>query len=406
MAVPMVLLYLARVEKPFRNILIALLLTAASVLAVASPAGAQDIVRTDGNDTKGPLDLASVRLTPLKDHLERFAMSTFSAFSASQLDGTRGWIEVDFDTNADRQYDFWVTVFYYRGSLRAFMGRNRHVIRKIHLVRRANKKTVSFDLDRRMLGKIHSYDFAAFSVWSGAPCSRRHPCVDGVPNRYPLLRRDFTAPAITWGSVPTLSTDVSAGLGFDVGFSIKDDPHGSGVASWTLQQGQGGGSWTTAATGHSTVVTQQVTGAEGEITALRVVAVDKQGNKRTSSIKRIVVPWDDRNGSFQYSTIPTTDAPSGAFRSTTSAMAMTDTVSITVPAGSDVCVLGGPTTGPDATATLSYGSTSVTLTETAGTSFLNANAMCGGAATSGNTDVTIEVTSAEPFVLDGLVLKR
>ena len=45
-------------------------------------------------------------------------------------------------------------------------------------------------------------------------------------------------------------------------------------------------------------MTESVTGVQGEVTFVRVLAVDKQGNKRTSSTKRTVVPWDDQNALF------------------------------------------------------------------------------------------------------------
>jgi len=81
----------------FLSLSLTMALIAVGVLATA-PAAQADIVRTDGNDTKGPLDLSNVHLTPLRT-ADRFEVKTFTRFTASQLDGDHGWIEVDFDTN-------------------------------------------------------------------------------------------------------------------------------------------------------------------------------------------------------------------------------------------------------------------------------------------------------------------
>ncbi len=395
-------------EKPFSRLLLSLAIVATSVLAASAADAAFVVARNDGNDAKGPLDLQSVRVKPVRDSGERFLIATKSPISPADLDGTRGWIEVDFDTDANRHVDYWVAVFYYHGKLRGLLGKGKHVIGSVHGVQRVGTRTVAFDVTHQMLKSKGSYDFAVFSLWTGSPCSKKHPCIDAIPNRYPLLRRDYTAPTISWGAVPSVSTDVSEDLTFEVNFSMLDDAHGTGVKGWTLQQQQDGGGWATATTGHSTVVATPVTGVQGEVTSVRVVAVDKQGNKRTSTVKTIVVPWDDQNTPFFTYTVQTpvtaTSVP-GAFLGTTSTLPMGTKVTAVLPAGSNVCVLGGPSAA-DASATLSYASTSLVLNETTGSAFRDAGAMCGGAGTSTDTTVTLEVTSAESFVFDGLVLVR
>ena len=392
-------------SKRLRTLTIALSVVASMLVGAWSPAVAGGISRSDGNDVQGPLDLAGMRLTPISGG-DRIQIRTLEKFTATQLDGDAGWFEVDFDTNADRKYDFWAVVFYAKGKLFAIQGQGKNALRKLP-VRRVDPKTVSFDIAHRNLGNISSYDFVVYSIWRAKPCSNNNVCVDTIPNRYPLIRHDFTAPTISWGAVPAISTDVSATLDFDVHVTVHDDQYGSGVKRWTLQQRQDAGSWTTIASGRTKNVTESVTGVQGEVTFVRVLAVDKQGNRRTSSTKKTVVPWDDRNALFDYSSPATeTDAVSGAFLGTTSTLAQGMIVTATLPAGTDLCLLGGPTsTGTSAAAQLSINGTPfTTFNENDATAYRSPQ--CAGSVIDAGATITLEVTSAEAFVFDGLILKR
>jgi hypothetical protein len=392
-------------SKRLRTVIVAVSVVASVLVGAWSPAVAGGIYRTDGNDVAGPLDLASMRLTPISGG-DRLQIRTLAPFTSGQLNGDDGWLEVDFDTNADRKYDFWAVVFYAKGKLLAIQGQGKNVLRKL-AVRRVDAKTVSFDIAHRNLGNVSSYDFVVYSIWRAKPCSTSKVCVDTIPNKYPLIRHDFTPPTITWGAIPEFSIDVSATLDYDVHFAVHDDTYGSGLKRWMLEQHQDGGSWVTVSAGATKSVTRTVTGIEGEVTLLRVVAVDRQGNRRTSPTKKTMVPWDDRNVIFGYSSAPTqADGVSGPFLSTTSTLAQGVVVTATLPAGSDICVLGGPTSsGTSAVAQLSIdGTPFTTFNENDATVYRSQN--CAGGGTSGGAVITLEVTSAEPFVFDGLVLKR
>ena len=392
-------------SKRLRTLTVTLSIVASVLAGAWSPAAAGGISRSDGNDVPGPLDLASMRLTPISGG-DRIQIRTLGKFTATQLDGDAGWFEVDFDTNADRKYDFWAVVFYAKGKLFAVQGQGQNALRKMP-ARRVDTRTVSFDLAHRNLGNISSYDFVVYSIWRAKPCSNANPCVDTIPNRYPLIRHDFTPPTISWGAVPAISTDVSATLDFDVHATVHDDTYGSGLKRWTLQQRQDAGSWTTIASGGTKSVTESVTGVQGEVTFVRVLALDKQGNRKTSSTKKTVVPWDDRNAFFDYSAPATeANAVSGAFLGTTSTLAQGTIVTATLPAGTDLCVLGGPTsTTTSAAAQLSIdGTPFTTFNEDDATAYRSPQ--CAGSVIGDGAIITLEVTSAEPFVFDGLVLKR
>jgi hypothetical protein len=91
-------------------------------------AAAHGVSRSDGNDAKGPLDLAGIRLTPIRSG-DRLQVKTLSRFAAAQLDGDQGWIEVDFDTDGDRKIDYWVVTLYHKGKIVSVEGRGSSAIR-------------------------------------------------------------------------------------------------------------------------------------------------------------------------------------------------------------------------------------------------------------------------------------
>jgi hypothetical protein len=391
-------------SKRLRTLTITLSVVASMLAGAWSPAVAGGISRSDGNDVPGPLDLASMRLTPISGG-DRIQIRTLGKFTATQLDGDAGWFEVDFDTNADRKYDFWAVVFYAKGKLFAIQGQGQNSLRKLP-VRRVDTRTISFDIAHRNLGNISSYDFVVYSIWRAKPCSNANACVDTIPNRYPLIRHDFTAPSISWSSVPKYSTDVSDSLTFPVAFGVKDDRYGSGVKGWTLQRrALGTTTWTDVKNGTTSHPSVNITGDEGVTYQFRVLALDRQGNRSGSPIKTTAMPWDDRNAAMlTYSDPPTqVDGVVGAFLGTTSHMADTTTVSTTVPDNVDLCVLGGPTApGTSATATLFVGTQVwATMTETEDTAPREPVGCLHGFTTGGQA-LIVTVTSSTPFVFDGL----
>ena len=96
----------------------------------------------------------------------------------------------------------------------------------------------------------------------------------------------------------------------------------------------------------------------------------------------------------------------GPFLGTTSTLAQGTIVTATLPAGTDLCFLGGPTsTGTSAAVQLSIdGTPFTTFNENDATAYRSPH--CAGSAIGADVVITLEVTSVEPFVFDGLVLKR
>jgi len=389
-------------SKRLRTVVIAVAVVASVFGGAWSPAVAGGIFRTDGNDTAGPLDLASVRLTPIKDG-DRFEIRTLTAFTSGQLNGDDGWIEVDFDTNADRDYEAWVVVYYYKGKLVAVNGHGSKAIRALP-VRRVDKRTVSFDIKHLYVGNGGSYDFVVYSIWRGAPCGAKD-CVDTIPNRYPLIRHDFTAPMVIGSSLPQFSTDTSNTLTFPVFFKIKDDQYGSGLKNWTLQaRSDQTSTWSAVGHGTKATPTVPVTGQEGGRYRFRVLVIDKQGNKRSESLLGVTnVPLDDRNPVMQFTTAIQV-ARLSAFLGTITQIPNGESVSVTFTTTIGMfCYIVGPPVTPG---TLASADVKIDNTDVGSITLGDVTADLSKICTSvgvGDHTLTLTGTTAEPFVIDGLI---
>jgi hypothetical protein len=384
-----------------------LVLVAGLVVGAADPVSANVITRKDGNDTKGPLDLASVKVSHASN-ASVFQIKTIGAFSnadvALKKGKVQGLFEVALDTNEDKRPNFYVDVVYASGRFRGVLSKpSGDVITYSLKAARVSGHAVKVVVPHSKFANKGSYDFAAFSVYFGSPCTRKSPCLDAIPNRYPLIKHDFTAPTITWGSVPVYSSDVSDTLSFPVPFNLKDDPYGSGLKSWKLQRRAFGDTmWMLVASGSGRSPTPSVLGDPGTTYDLRVVAVDRQGNKAISSVKRTSTPFDDRNPMFNYSVSTKNDAVSGAFFGTTSSIPNGQGVTfISTPGAAQLCILSGPTTGATASASVKIDAIVVATISEDGTTVARTTT-CVGSADASN--VEIDTSTTEPFVFDGLLL--
>jgi hypothetical protein len=382
--------------------LIALIALATVITATTSPVMANVITRKDGNDTRGPLDLAAVQVSHATGgHV--FKMITLAPFTNTEANAKNGFFLVLLDTNADRRPNYLIDVFFAAGHFLGVLFKPSGTVLTYRLKAvRVSSKAVEVTLPLSKIAQKGSYDFAALSFYRASPCSKQSPCVDAIPNRFPLIRHDYTPPRIIWGSVPTYSSDASATLTFPAPFSVHDDIYGSGVKSWTLQRRAVGTSvWVGVKTGAALNPTVQVVGEEGTTYDLRIVVVDRQKNKSVSTTKRTSVPYDDRNLLFGYSSSVQNDGVPEAFQGTTSSVPQTGTITFTMPFdASDVCIVGGPTTGSVANASFSAGGG---ILSEDGSTAARAHS-CVGVSVSSGTMVTFTVSSAEPFVFDGIIL--
>jgi hypothetical protein len=380
-------------------------LVATLVIGIGTPGSANVITRSDGNDTKGPLDLGGAKVSHVPGG-SVFQINTLAPFTNAEANGNNGLFEVGIDSNADRNPNYFIDVFFAAGRFRGVLFKpNGSVITYYLKAARVSPKAVKVTLRHSQIVQKGSYDFLIFSAYFAPPCTNKNPCVDAIPNRYPLIRHDYTPPTITWGAVPTYSSDVSTTATFPVLFNVKDDVYGSGVKSWLLQRkAVGTSTWVTVKAGTALHPTVQVSGSEATSYDLRVVAVDRQANKRTSPTRRVNVPFDDRNSLFLYTLQTLNDSVSGAFLGTTTSIADTGTVVFTMPFDvTDICVVGGPTTGPASSMSVSAPTPiGGTIAEDGSTPVRDRT--CVGVPVTSGTVVTMTSSSAEPFVLDGIIL--
>ena len=380
-------------------------LVATLVMGIGTPGSANVIKRSDGNDTKGPLDLAGAKVSDVPGG-SVFQINTLAPFTNGEANGNNGLFEVGIDSNADRNPNYFIDVFFAAGRFRGVLFKpNGSVITYYLKAARVSPKAVKVTLPHSQIIQKGSYDFLIFSAYFAAPCTKKNPCVDAIPNRYPLIRHDFTRPFFSWGSVPLYPSDAYATLTFPVSFNVTDDIYGSGVKSWTLQKKVVGAStWATVQKGTARHPTVQFTGLEATSYDLRVVAVDRQGNKRTSSLQRVNVPFDDRNSLFLYTSQTPNDSVPGAFLGTTTSIADAGTVIFTMPFDvTDICIVGGPTTGPASSMSVSA-PTPIGGTIVEGGSTPARDRTCVGVPVTSGTIVTMTSSSPEPFVLDGIIL--
>ena len=275
-------------SKRLRTVIVAASVVASVLGGAWSPAVAGGIYKTDGNDTAGPLDLASMRLTPIKDG-DRFQIRTLTAFTSGAAERRR---------RLDRG-----RLRHERGPRSTTRGSSSTTTRASSSRCTAQGSTVAAarcpfvvwtsarcpsTSAHRSIGNVTSYDFVVYSVWRATPCASKD-CVDTIPNKYPLIRHDFTAPSVKWltrYSITTLYGDNA--LPFEVAFLVQDDKYGSGLDHWVLQRrDQPNGPWSTLDTGTANKPTLLVPGDQGAHYGLRVIAVDRQGNKGVSKILKM-----------------------------------------------------------------------------------------------------------------------
>lgn len=367
--------------------------------------------RRDGNDTKGALDLRSLKLTRGK-RKDSLVWSTIGRVANAQLNPKDGNFAVGFDTNDDKRYDYFQYLFFAAGRLRGLLVniKTGRVVTRAVPTARVNARTFRQALLPAKIASPGTYRFALFSYAQAAPCSKKKPCIDGIPNRFPLLAVDHAKPTFTWGTTYAHSNTARADLSSPVSFTFKDDTFGTGVKGWTVQsRPAGGGAWTTVKTGRLLSPTVLVPGAQGASLDVRVIVTDKQRNRVISTLKRTSFPYDDTNPAFvQTSGTWDAGAPATAFLQTTSVGDQNAVMTISWTGGSSYCLLGGPAASgtPQATASLDTVAVGPPVDETTSTPARD-EVLCGAlAGGSGMAHVlVVTVTSTDAYVLDGLVVE-
>jgi hypothetical protein len=366
------------------------------------------ISRNDGNDVKGALDLRSMRIARGRTK-DAISFSTHDAVSNAAIEVSTANFAVLIDTNDDRDFEFGQYVFFAAGHIRGvlFNLRSDRVVDRTAPTSRTSATSFRTVIQRGKIDSPGTYRFALFGYNEGTPCSRRDPCVDTIPNRFPLIPLDHQAPSVRLNPLAVYSVEDSPSLTAPASLTVEDDRFGTGVKSWRLQRRVAGTSgWTTIEVRRASAATVDVAGDEGVTLNVRVVAIDKQGNKRVSAIRRTTFPFDDRNAEVAFEgTLALNDAVPGAFLDTTTTLAQNTTATFTfdVPTSGEVCIMGGPPPGLAGADLIIDGGAGIPLTEDASTAaraLLECRTLFAGSHT-----VVLESTDAGGFVLDGIAVR-
>jgi hypothetical protein len=380
--------------------------------APAAPAAGPgfSISRDDGNDTKGALDLRSMKITR-GGSKDTIVLTNDTPVSNADIDPDNGNFTVLIDTDDDRTFDFGQYLYVYAGKLRGVLIalKTDRVVDRTAPTSRVNARTFRTVIQRGKIQSPGTYRFAVFSYSQAAPCSRKTSCVDALPNRYPLVPLDHQAPSVEVTNLDPFANDASATLSTELDFSVADDAFGTGVRSWVVQRQEVGatGGWQQVAKGKAKSPTVSVPGDGGATYRVRVLVVDKQGNERASSVERTTFAVDDRDGTVAYAGTATNASPGGAFLGTVTAVGTGGTATFSFTGGSTVCVMGGPVTAgqtADVTATLDL--SPVSLASETGATASRARTGCVAVPGSGSHALVLTASSAESYVIDGFYVVR
>ena len=379
-----------------------------SAIEATAPVSARfAIARTDGNDVKGALDLRSMRIERgrVKDTV---TFSTHDAVSTTAIDPENGNFVILIDRNDDRRYEYGQYVFFAAGRIRGVLVnlRSDRVIDRTVPTSRTGAAGFRTVIQRGKIDSPGTYRFALFAYNEDSPCTRRNPCIDSIPNRFPLIALDHQAPTAAIDAIDAYATDTTDTTTIPFGFSVADDQFGTGVKRWVVQTRElGSGAWIEVDRGRASSPTVDVTGAAGVTVDIRVVMTDRQRNRKISNTRRTSFPRDDRAGTIGYAGTTTQASPSGAFLGTTTSLAMaaTATLDIDVSTASEVCVVGGPAAAA-ASADWTIGGTSMSPLAEDTTTPARHRFACASVS-AGQHEVVITGTSAEPFVLDAIYVK-
>jgi hypothetical protein len=374
----------------------------ASAAPVAGPGFS--ISRGDGNDTKGALDLTSMKITR-GSTTDTVVLTNDTAVSNTDIDPDNGNFTVLVDTNDDRTFDFGQYLYFYAGKLRGVLInlKTDRVVDRTAPTSRVNTRTFRTVIQRGKIQSPGTYRIAVFSYSQAAPCTRKNACVDAVPNRYPLIPLDHEAPSAQISNIDAYANDASDTLTTSIDLTFSDDTFGTGVKSWVVQRKEfGTDAWVTVKKGTAKDPTVIVPGDEGVTYRVRVVAIDKQKNKGVSANELTTFAFDDRNPSITYGGTTSHGSPSGSFLSTTTTIATGGTATFSFAAFTDICVMGGPVSvGQNADVSATLDGNPVALATESDTTAPRARVACLHGNTSGSHTLVLTVTSAEGYVIDG-----
>jgi hypothetical protein len=317
-----------------------------SVLSVG-PVAAHTFTKADGNDSPSKLDLRFAGVSHTATGVVH-KVTTYNSWTSRSL-GADSFFIIQIDKNDGPQGDYERCAFiFYTNRLRGSLTNCGAQFIRFLPVSKVSGTTAKITIPKSQTGSV--YKWAAGSLWVGpAPCGGRG-CVDFAPNNFPDILHDMLPPIVTMTTTPLRVWESSTDGNFTFPFDVSDAQ--TGIKTWNLQSRPVGTlTWTTVASGTGGgAKSPDIAGVEGTRTDYRVVATDKQGNKKISPSRRVYIPLDDDSLDPQgvFSVDPTiVPGIADAFGGSYSQMAATDTFTYTWTPGADCLFeLIGPGTGP------------------------------------------------------------
>jgi hypothetical protein len=268
-------------------------LVAAGAVAATAPAVARAATVTDGNDSRGALDVRSVTAQHDAIGPVTHTITMYDPWRSRLLGIHReSAIFIGFDVAGGPRIDRFAEVFFYRGKLRVDVFTRAGRFLGTGTVTRLSRRSIAVQIRRRLLGRPAGYRWSVVTLLSTRTGPCRSGCVDSAPNRGTAVH-DLTPPAISFPAPPDPASTTTA-----VHFTVSDTG-GSRLGLWALQMNDGGPlGWQTVAQGSKQGAHDiPLTRAQGDAISLRVIARDRFGNTTTSTERSMVFPYDDANAS-------------------------------------------------------------------------------------------------------------
>jgi hypothetical protein len=272
-------------SRPSFLALVAFLLLAAGLFSTG-PAAAHTFTRTDGNDSPSKIDLKAVSVSHTRTSVVH-KVQTFDAWTPQSLQHDSFFL-IGMNNDSDPAYERCAFI-YYTSRLRGQLSNCRAHFFSFLPVAKLSGTTAKITIPKAEVGG--AYHWYGSSFWTGAnPC--RNVCPDFVPNTLPDLLHDLTPPDVDVATTPLRVWEESMSPAFGFPFTVSDEH--SGIGFWTIQQRPVGSTgWTDVVSGSGEGSKEPtIEGTAGTRVDYRVVALDKQGNRTVSAIRRVYVPTD------------------------------------------------------------------------------------------------------------------
>jgi hypothetical protein len=297
-----------------------------AALALAGPADANTHVLWDRADTPSPLDIRYAAHGHADDDTVTATLAMWEPFRSGLLTGPN-MIAIGFYRHGVPYR--WAYVSRRNDGLHAVVKSDGGDVIGSATASRPSGRSVLVRIPVQLLGDPAGYRWVAFTAARNArACART--CTDAVRGvheyvstgvlRVESTLHDITAPSIRLLRFPDPSTRQSANLRYRVRFAVRD-AGGAGLRIWRHERRSAGASrWIAVAHGSRQGRKRiSLRADEGVVYQHRVVAADRQGNRRKSPVARVSVPLDDANARFasSYDGIwETGSATSSDFRTT------------------------------------------------------------------------------------------